>query len=177
MSEAKTTFQLSQDRQVLQARILASFRDRATDEEYTLPYSELNALVGGDVSKNTNLSSKVTSAMKAVSRDLGIALGRDPIRGGIVVIPPSQYVGYIDGKTTKLRRAAKRTATEAARISAHRGLSPELRSQVQARGAVAGAIAAFSGRAGVQRIESEAMKSAGEPLSLNRTLDAFRKQA
>ena len=177
--ETRSTFQLSQDRQVLEARILAKFRDRMADYEYVLPYAELNKLVGGNVQTNTNLSSKVTGAMRDVAKQLGkgIALGRDPNRGGIVLIPPSQYEGYVDAKVGRIRRFAKRTATEAHRIAQHADLPPEDKQKVVARGALAGAIAAFSGKKAVGRIETAAKESGGEPLSLNRTLDAFRKQA
>lgn len=175
MSEDKrTTFQLSQDRQVLEARIIACFRDRKTDADYVLTYAELNKLIGADVQHDNNLSCKVTAACRSVSRQLGITLGRDPNRGGIVLIPPGQYVGYIDAKTAHLRRSAKRTATEAHRIASHDGLAPEEKNQVLARGAVAGAIAAFAGKKAVERIERA---GDGQPLSLAKTLEAFKKQA
>lgn len=171
-----TTFQLSQDRQVLEAKLLAAFRDRLTDTHYTLPYSELNALVRGDVQKNNALSTKLTAAMKAVARSLNITLGRDPVRGGVVLIPTDQYTSYIDRRVGSIRRGAKRVASEAMRIATHKGLSADARDQVMARGALAGAIAAFGGKKAVARIEAEAKQSDGQPLSLNQTIDAFREK-
>lgn len=174
-SHKKTRFLLSQDRQVIEAKILAEFRDRTTDTTYCLPYEQLNAIVRGNVQTDSNLSGKVTKACRSVSDMLKITLGRDPNRGGIVIIPPSQYTGYIDSGLASARRKAKRTAAEASRIIGHAGIPQDVRVQVQARGALCGAIAAFGGKKAVVRLEAEAGTVNGEPLSLNQTIDAFRK--
>src|SRR5690606_21235639 len=94
----------------------------------------------------------------------------------IVLIPTDQYTGYIDSRTGKIRRAAKRLSREATRIAAHDGLTDEQRGQIMARGSVAGAIAAFSGKKSVARIEGAAIKLGGDPLSLNKTIEAFKRR-
>jgi hypothetical protein len=173
----RSTFQLSQDRQVIEARILDAFRDRREDSAYVLPYSELNNIVRGDVQKDTNLSSKVTAACRSVSKRLKITLGRDPNRGGIVLIPFEQYDGYSIGIVNKNRRKLKRSATEIHRISQHEGVPDSLKPLLMARSAILGTIAAFTGKSSLKRIESEAQSTDGQPLSLNQTIDAFKKKS
>lgn len=175
MPEDRTTFHLSQDRQVIEARILKAFREHPGDFEYLLPYEELNDLVGGDVSADVNLSSKVRGAVRSVERMLNIKLGREPGKG-IVQLPADQYLGFVENETARVRRKSKRLATEAGRLATLPGIPQEDRQGIIARGSLAGAIAAFAGKKSVERI-SHAAAGSDQPLSLNRTLDAFRKKA
>lgn len=168
------TFQLSQDRQVMQARIRARFDEHKDEPDYCLPYAELSALVGADVQSDSNLNAKLSAAVRSVAKEMNIVLARDRTRGGIVRLRTGLYPTYIDDRTKRIRRAAHRTATECARIASHAGLSDAERTSLYARGSIAAAIAAFSGRKSLAaKVEGEVVRSGNQPISLARTLSAF----
>ena len=169
----QTTYELSQDRQVLQARLVAHFRDRKQDYEHAVSYDELSELVGGNVSKDTNLSSKLTAAMRAVSRDLGIHLVRDPNTHSVRLLAPGQRDGYAETKTSRLRRAAKRNARDFNRIAQFSDTPEDHRAALLAHASLSGAIAAFSGSKSVERVQEGINDNT--PMSLGKTLDTFKK--
>lgn len=167
-------FQLSQDRQVLEARIIASFRDRTTDYEYVLTYFELSELVGANV-KTGNMSTKLTQAIKSINNENAWKLGRDPVRGGVVMLRPEQFDAVGESIIRSVRRKAKRGAAECARMSTLDGVSAETKNGLQAKSAVLAASAAFNGRKAIDRVGEQIKIGGGGPLSIPKVIDAYRK--
>ena len=155
MNDTPTTrpiWELSRDGEILEAVVLAHFRHNR-DPEYTLSYHELNAKVSGDVVHDTNLSQKLTKAIKRVEKDLKIKLERDPNRYGVVLIPPEGYVAVSSRDLAIYHRGAKRFAKENLRLASLDGVSQEDRQKLLDRASVAQCVAAFTRKDAVRKVE------------------------
>jgi len=161
---------LSQDSEVLRARLIKVFRDNP-DPDHVLTYQELNGLIGGDVSADTTLSSKLTRAMRAVERLLEIKLVRDARSGGVVRARPEHYVTVAQSKHRSIRRQASRLGAEAARLANLSDVANPDRAHLMGIAGLQRTVAAFTGRKVVEKAAIQITRDQYQPLSRNRLLE------
>lgn len=161
---------LSQDSEVLRARLIKVFRDNP-DPDYVCRYTDLNGLIGGDVSADTTLSSKLTRAMRAVERLLEIKLVRDAKAGGVVRARPEHYVAVAQSKHRSIRRQASRLGAEAARLANLADVADQDKAHLMGIAGLQRTVAAFAGRKVVEKAAIQITRDQYQPLSRNRLLD------
>jgi hypothetical protein len=162
-TEKKSIPEMSHEAQML-ARRLAQL-----EPGETVPYAELDRIIGKPVQQNRGL---LRTARNAVERDYSVVL--ECVRKeGVRRMRPTEIGAVGVAAVESIRRKARRTRTRIARGTAGRSLSDQAQRQVSLQVSVLGTLELFTRPKSIKKIEERVVENDGLSMASSQVARLF----